>query len=381
MNAAAAALAQGWGLQATLSPLGNGRINDSYLAQGKNLPLDPERRFVPSEGGTPSRRVMTPVSGVDPWSEGVPPSIGPLERTFRQETGSLTHGRNRWVLQRINRFVFRKPAVLMANVARASAHLNAKRPGWTPTLIPTQDGANHAQLDSGVWRLWSYANGRSLAKLDNDRQAEAAGRAVGQTHRWLQDLPGPRLDAAIPGHLQLSRYLAAFDAGPDAEPELMDFIDARRHLAERFRERNGTIHGDGHLDNLLFGEDGSVIAVLDLDTVMWGHWAWDFGDLVRSALGGQALPTQFAAVARGFLGAAKVQASVDDLVMAPRYVTFMIGLRYLTDHLDGDRYFKVGAHGENQQRALDRFSFLERLEAAEPAFIDSAGAVVSLIAG
>ena len=319
MTTAEAALAEGWGMAAVLAPLGRGRINDSYLAQ----------------------------SGAD-----------------------------RWVLQRINRFVFPRPDVLMDNVARASAHLNAKLPGWTPTLIPTRDGASHAQLDSDIWRLWSYADGRSLSRLDSDRQAEAAGRAVGQTRRWLQDLPGPRLDAALPGHLQLDRCLADFDACQGAEPQLIDFIDARRNLATRFRERNGNIHGDGHLENLRFGNDGSVTAVLDLDTVMWGHWAWDFGDLVRSALGGQALPTRFAAAARGYLDAANVQASVDDLVMAPRYVTFMIGLRYLTDHLDGDRYFKVDAHGENRQRALDRFRFLQALEAAEPAFIDSAKALV-----
>ena len=320
MSAARAALAEGWGIRATVSPLGSGRINDSYLAKEAN---------------------------------------------------------DRWVLQRINPFVFPKPDLLMNNVARASAHLNAKRPGWTAALIPTREDASHIQLDSGIWRLWSHVGGRSRAKLENDEQAEAVGRAVGLTHRWLQDLPGPRLVEAIPGHLQLDHYLAAFDAGPDAEPELMDFIDTRRHLAGRFRARNGTIHGDGHLDNLMLGEDGNVVAVLDLDTVMWGHWAWDFGDLVRSVLGGQALRTRFEAAARGYLQASGVRAKAQDLVMAPRHITFMIGLRYLTDHLAGDRYFKVGAHGENRHRALDRFRFLQALEAAEPAFTDSAEAVVS----
>ena len=324
MTSAATALAEGWGTQAAVSPLGSGRINDSYLAQ---------------------------------------------------------RDADRFVLQRINRFVFRRPDVLMDNVTRASVHLNAKHPGWTPMLIPTRDGASHAQVNGDLWRLWSFADGHSLAKLDNNRQAQAAGRALGQTHRWLRDLPGPRLEPAIPGHLQLDRCLADFDACEGAEPQLIDFINARRELAARFRECNGTIHGDGHLDNLLFGKDGSVVAVLDLDTVMWGHWAWDFGDLVRSALGRQASPTRFAAVASGYLDAAKVRASLDDLVMAPRYVTFMIGLRYLTDHLDGDRYFKVDAHGENRHRALDRFRLLQALEAAEPTFIDSAGAVLSAVAG
>ena len=348
MSAAAIALAEGWGIDAALSPLGSGRINDSYLVQGTSPQLAPDRNTVDAEGTTSQLA-------------GSPQSL---------------QGSNRSVLQRVNPFVFPNPKLLMANVNRASAHLNAKRPGWTPALIPTRAGASHIHLDSGVWRLWSHAAGRALAQLDNDQQAEAAGRAVGLTRRWLQDLPGPRLIEAIGGHLQLDHYLAAFDAGPNAEPELHDFIDDRRHLAERFRERNGYIHGDGHLDNILFNKDGNVAAVLDLDTVMWGHWAWDFGDLVRSALGGQAVPKRFAAVARGYLGEAHVQASVDELVMAPRYVTFMIGLRYLIDHLNGNRYFKVSAQGENRQRALDRFRLLEKLEAAERAFRDSAAALV-----
>ena len=326
---AADALAEGWGIQAVPSPLGSGRINDSYLVQSA--------------------------------------------------AGSAQKPAGRWVLQRINPFVFRKPEVLMDNVVRVSAHLNAKRPGWTLALVPTRAGGSHAELDSGIWRLWSYVGGRSLSKLNNDQQAKAAGRALGQTRRWLQDLPGARLEETIPGHLQLDHHLAEFDAREGADPQLIDFIDVRRSLAGHFRERNGYIHGDGHLDNLIFGADGDVTAVLDLDTVMWGHWAWDFGDLVRSALGCRVLTARFEAVARGYLDTAEVQANAQDLALAPRYVTFMIGVRYLADHLDGDRYFKVSKPGENLQRALDRFRLLEALEKAEPGLTDAAGALVEAL--
>ena len=318
-----AALLHGWGLRAVVTPLGQGCINDTYLAQ------------------LPDR------------------------------------GAGRWVLQRINQRVFRDPQLLMANVAAASAHLNRKRPGWTPALTPTTDGRWWAELDGEVWRLWSHIEGRSLSCLANDAQAEAAGRAFGRTRRWLQDIDGMDRREVIPGFLQLRHYLAAYDAGPKAEPQLAAFIDARRGLSDRFRQPNGYIHGDCKVDNLMFDEADEVLAVLDLDTLMRGHWAWEFGDLARAALDGAMRPSRFRAVAKGYIAEAGVATEAEDLVLAPRYVTFMLGLRFLTDHLQGDRYFKVAAPGENRQRALAQFRLLQALEAKEAALRDCAAAVLA----
>ena len=130
------------------------------------------------------------------------------------------------------------------------------------------------EFEGEVWRLWSYIDGRSLSRLESDAQAEAAGRAFGRTRRWLQDIDGVDRREVIPGFLQLRHYLAAYAAGPRAEPQLAAFIDARRSLAERFRRPNGYIHGDCKIDNLVFDDGDKVVAVLDLDTLMWGHWAW-----------------------------------------------------------------------------------------------------------
>lgn len=351
----AAALLRGWGLRAVVTPLGEGHINDTYLARIPNA--DSLAGADTPDGGSLQK----------PGPFAPPPPLA-----AKPSKGSA----GRWVLQRINQRVFKDPQLLMGNVAKASAHLNRKRPGWTPALTPTADGQWWAELDGEVWRLWSYIDGRTLAKPGSDSEAEAAASAFGKTRRWLQDLEGLGAKEPIPGFLQLHRYLAEFDAGPKAAPQLAAFIDARRSLSDRFRQPNGLIHGDCKINNLIFNA-GEVVAVLDLDTVMRGHWAWEFGDLARAALDGAVRPSRFRAVAKGYLAEAEVAAAAEDLVLAPRYVTFMLGVRFLTDHLAGDRYFKVAARGENLQRAQAQFRLLEALEAQEPSLTDCAADVLA----
>ena len=371
----AEALRRGWGLDAAVTPLGEGHINDTYLARipGADAPTGTEpaaeragRTKIPTKRGPGWRADQSSTFSYDVAGPQLPPAAEPSNE-----------GTGKRVLQRINQRVFRDPQLLMENVALASAHLNRKRPGWTPALIPARDGRLWAELDGEVWRLWSHIDGRSLSRLASNAQAEAAGRAFGRTRRWLQDIEGLDQREVIPGFLQLRHYLAAYDAGPKAQPELAAFIETRRSLSDRFRQPNGYIHGDCKVDNLIFDTDDEVVAVLDLDTLMCGHWAWEFGDLVRSALDGTVRPARFAAVAKGYLAEADVQAAVDDLILAPRYLAFMLGLRFLTDHLQGDRYFKVRARGENRQRALAQFRLLQALETEESTLRDCAAEVLA----
>jgi Ser/Thr protein kinase RdoA (MazF antagonist) len=124
------------------------------------------------------------------------------------------------------------------------------------------------------------------------------------------------------------------------------------------------------VNNLLFEPHRSrVVAVIDLDTVMRGHWAWDFGDLARSAAAGPkglSVP-RYRAVVSGFLRGAEVTADVEALVLAPRYVTVMLAARFLTDHLQGDRYFKVAARGDNLRRAGEQLRLLRTMVASDAA--------------
>ena len=99
---------------------------------------------------------------------------------------------------------------------------------------------------------------------------------------------------------------------------------------------------------------------------MWGNWAWEFGDLVRSMSGDRPHASRFEAAARGYLDEAGVSATAEDLVLAPRYTTFMLGVRFLTDHLRGDAYFKTAVRGENLKRAVQQFRLVEAMESMEP---------------
>ena len=229
-----------------------------------------------------------------------------------------------------------------------------------------------------TWRLWTYLPGAgALNSVENDRHAFVAGTGFGTTYRWLQDLEGPRLEDSIPGFLQLGHYLDEFDSCGGAPADLAAAVDARRPLADRFHKRTGYIHGDCRIEHLVLDGAGNAAGVLDLDTVMWGNWAWEFGDLVRSMSGNRPHPARFEAAARGYLGEAGVAATAEDLVFAPRYTTFMLGVRFLTDHLQGDVYFRTASPGENLKRAAAQFRLVETMESMEREMTARAGTLLA----
>lgn len=302
-------LRSAWGFAAEVRPVGDGLIHDTFLVRGEGDPL---------------------------------------------------------VLQRVNGSVFHDTDRLMDNVARVSRHLCRKQRAWAPALVPTSAGRPFTRTDGEVWRLWTYLRGAgALTAVESDRHAYVAGIAFGRTYRWLQDLDGPRLEDSIAGFLQLDRYLGEFDGCRGAPAGLARAVDARRFLAKRFRERTGYIHGDCRIEHLVLDEAGNAAGILDLDTVMWGNWAWEFGDLVRSVSSDRPHPSRFEAAARGYVGEAGVAATAEDLVLAPRYTTYMLGVRFLTDHLRGDVYFKTVSRGENLERAAAQFRLVEALESME----------------
>jgi Ser/Thr protein kinase RdoA (MazF antagonist) len=259
----------------------------------------------------------------------------------------------------------------MSNMERVVTHLQSRVPGFVPALIRTAGGASfHVDEQGNYWRVSSFvADAYSLQSLQNTDQARAAGRAFARYQNLLADLPGPELPDPIDGFLRLQHYLDDFAALGAATDAWRSFIAERKSLQETLRQTNGYIHGDCKVNNLLFRDcTDEVASVVDLDTTMVGHWAWDFGDLVRSGAAtaaGFSLEL-FAALAEGFVGEKAGAVSTQDLVIAPRYVCLMLGVRFLTDHLRGDRYFKVSAPGENLERAERQFHLLEEMEALEP---------------
>jgi hypothetical protein len=294
-------------------------------------------------------------------------------------------GRWRHLLQRLNRQVFPDPIAIVRNQVHVITHLSARAPGFVVPLERTRAGEwFYVDGDGEIWRLQPFReHSRSVASLAGTDEAHAAARAFGRFQALARDLSPDRIAVAIPHFHDLGHQLVRFDACVAQAPTRLEhaaaecqFVSARRHLAD-CDGPSGIIHADCKVSNVLFDATSArAIAVVDLDTVMHGRRAWDFGDLVRSALSGNErdAPSRMSvpicrALAAGFMaGAGDTIASEagfrEALADAPRYMTFMLGVRFLIDHLEGDRYFRQRAPGDNLRRARYQFALVQSLEHA-----------------
>ncbi|MEM6707179.1 MAG: aminoglycoside phosphotransferase family protein [Pseudomonadota bacterium] len=287
----------------------------------------------------------------------------------------------RFVLQRINTELFQRHEQLIEQSLRVVTHLRSlpvaspRVPAWQPTT----DGEYGVWTEHGLWRVLNFIEGEPLSRAAAEL-AEARLRAAAAAFARLQDglatLPEPRLKPNIPYLYRYDLITEAADEHRARMPGLwVERLDRYRDQWLHLTATDGYIHGDCKPDNILFlPESVEPAAVLDLDTVMWGNRWWDFGDLVRSSVWAddRFSPGCYALLLEGFLGgghaaqARRLRADLDrDAVLdAPMYVAFLLVLRYLNDHFEGDRHFKVERAGDNLIRAEERFQRLTQLMAA-----------------
>lgn len=351
----------------------------------------------------PSLRAIAARFAIEP----PPDAIEPLGRGLINDTFSLNAGGRRYVLQRINGAVFPDPERIISNLRVLGEHLAGQVDAGLrlPALIATRDGAFSLRDAAGdCWRLIEFIPDTvTLERIVDDGQAREVGAVLGRFHRLTESLPCERLGLSLPDFhatpVYLQRLLTLTEqAGTthDDDPDIragLDFVATRHGLAGVLDEaqRDGRLrlratHGDPKLDNILFDDDGRAIALIDLDTVQPGLIQHDLADCLRSccnqcgesadgdavvrfdlALGG-AILDGYAQEMRGLLTAA----DIDLLYDAIRLMPFELGLRFLTDHLAGDRYFRVSERGENLRKAGIQFALvadIERQEAAIRALI------------
>lgn len=313
----------------------------------------------------------------------------------------------RYLFQRLNARVFQDPAGLMDNVARVTAHIRRQleAAGADPvsrrvlTLVPTRAGqCFYADAGGHHWRCYLFIEqARSYDWVETPRQAFEAARAFGRFQQQLADLPAPRLRDTIPNfHHTRSRFDAlcralAQDpcnraAGVKADIEFAlrrePIVDVLAGLHARGLLPERVTHNDCKLNNVLLDDaTGEGVCVIDLDTVMPGLALYDFGDMCRTATCPTAederdlarvemRPDMFAALVNGYLdsaGGLLNPVEKDHLVFCARLITFEIGIRFLTDHLEGDRYFKVHRPGHSADRARVQFKMVDSFERHEEA--------------
>jgi aminoglycoside phosphotransferase (APT) family kinase protein len=337
----------------------------------------------------------------------VPHGSGHINDTFAV-TVSQAGTAVRYIFQRINHRIFTDVPALMDNILRVTSHQQARLAATgaddasrrSITVIPARDGKPYVRDNGGAWwRAYLFIE-RALThdKIESAAQARTAAQAFGEFQRLLADLPGGRLSETIPAFHDTPRRYATFEAAAQTDvagraagcADDVAFARSKEPLARTLTDLlaaglvpERVTHNDTKLNNVMLDDDtGAGVCVIDLDTVMPGLSLYDFGDMVRSATNAAAedetdltkvvaRPEIFAALAEGFLagaGAALNDVERAHLVVAGRVITYEIGLRFLTDHLRGDVYFKIKRPGHNLDRARNQFALVRSLEAQSGAF-------------
>jgi len=308
----------------------------------------------------------------------------------------------RYIHQRINTQVFTDPEALMDNVSRVVAHLAAKGastgdarpPECRLELVPANDGRSFYRTGDGrYWRTFNYVEGcRSLDVVGTPAEAREAAALFGRFQRRLADLAPPRLHETIAGfHDTGARYAALTGAAGNADRRrkargAAEIACAERHaaLATSLTRQlaDGTLpervtHNDTKLNNVLLDSDtGRGVCVIDLDTVMPGTVLYDFGDMVRTAtmMAPEDEPDTgkismnrrlFEALVEGYADSTADWLTVaerEGLALSASVMTYEVALRFLTDYLNGDRYFRIGYPDHNLVRARAQFALLECLQ-------------------
>jgi len=307
----------------------------------------------------------------------------------------------RYILQRINRNVFRDPAAVMQNIERVTTHLAAQAADESDcvcralTLIPAKDGRSwHVDADGDTWRAYLFINNaHSFEAATSPVQAFQAARAFGRFQHQLATPPPPRLNETIPNFHYTPKRFAALQKAVAADtcnraalakPEI-DFAFARQSITNILLDADlpeRIAHNDTKLNNVLFdNESGKAVCVIDLDTVMPGLALYDFGDMVRTITSPAEEDEQdlskvtmqmsfFESLLRGYhlaAGGLLTLAEKQHLVAAAKVITFEQGIRFLADYVAGDAYYKVHREGHNLHRCRTQFKLVESMERQEEA--------------
>ncbi|MBK5929967.1 phosphotransferase enzyme family protein [Halochromatium salexigens] len=323
--------------------------------------------------------------------------LRPLGQGLINETRLLEARSGRFVLQRINGAVFADPEAIAANLLRVQdwlqGHANAAVRLRLPRLLRAANGeAMLRDADGHAWRLMEYVeNSRVLRPLENRTQAAEVGRALGRFHVALAELDPGTLGLTLPDlhdtprcQAKLNAALASVRASEAAVITALEHIQARTALIPTLQQArmNGTLlasvtHGDPKLDNVLFARDADrALCLIDLDTVQPGLRHHDVADCLRSCCnrvrdGRDAPLAHFDLnLCRALLsGYAELAAPLFDraalafLYPAIQLIPLELAMRFLTDYLQGDCYFRVTSPRQNLDKTLIQLALVADIEA------------------
>lgn len=322
----------------------------------------------------------------------VPLGEGIINTTYKAECDG-----KKYVLQKVNTNVFPNPDAVMENTVRVTEWMRARltEEGTDPSrhvpeFLPCDEGGFlHTTEDGEVWRCSKFIDGAEAhTVLTDPALLTEAGRGYGEFQRLCRDFPAEVLHEVLPGfHYTPNRYKAFLEA-VETDPvgrvkevaQEITFFKTHSYLADAITSKleSGELplrvtHNDTKLSNVLLdNETGEAVAVIDLDTVMPGSVLYDFGDAIRTGAASASedepnldkvrfLPAYYAAFEKGFLekcGDILEDSERDNLLLGAKVITYEQGLRFLTDYLNGDTYYKTVFPGHNLVRTRTQIKML-----------------------
>ena len=314
-------------------------------------------------------------------------------------------GQIKYVLQKINTSIFKKPAELIENILNVTDFIKKKvlAAGGDPTrevlrLMPTRDGTFYTtDADGCVWRMYYFIIGaKTFQTAETPELFYNSALAFGKFQRMLSDFPADKLHETIPNfHNTVSRFadfkkaLADDVAGrADSVREEVQFVLDHEGICSYITDRIASgeyplrvTHNDTKLNNVMIDEKTfKAVCVIDLDTVMPGSVLYDFGDSIRFGASNADEDERdlskvfmrldlFEDYTRGFIAGLEnslTDAEILGLPMGAIIITFETGIRFLADHLNGDTYFAVHRENQNLDRARTQLKLVSDMEKKLP---------------
>lgn len=320
-------------------------------------------------------------------------NVKPFGTGLINHTWLVNAGDNNFILQRINHNIFKAPELIAENLRMIGNYLSLHHPSYL-FVMPVKTMADEDMLHlpgSGYYRSFNFVKGsHSIDVVNSAGQAFEAAAQFGRFTKLLADFPARTLNTTLPDFHNLSLRYAQFedallngDAERIAEAEqLIEYLQQQKNIAHTFEEicnsgefKQRVTHHDTKISNVLFDQQDKGLCVIDLDTVMPGYFISDVGDMMRTYLSPvneeekdldkiHIRTDYFKAIKAGYLS--EMDGELTDtekkyFVYAGKFMIYMQALRFVTDHLNNDKYYGAAYDGHNFVRANNQAVLLQKL--------------------
>lgn len=315
--------------------------------------------------------------------------MGHINSTFhlyvKHESGEVKS----YIVQRINTYVFKNPYSVMKNIDLVTTFIRNKNKNGTLHFHHIEDGSNYFLDGDNFWRLYTYKVGVVVDNDVNENIMEKCGKAFGEFQRQLGDFDASKLEETIPNFHNTINYCDVMEQAikqdtykrvEEVQKEI-EYIRSVEPITLKITElaQKGcfplrTTHNDTKTNNVLLNKMTlEPVTVLDLDTVMLGLMMHDFGDSIRYGANTAkedetdlskvklSMP-YFEAYTKGFMSQVKniaTKEEIEYMALGALSMTFECGVRFLTDYINGDKYFRISYSKHNLDRARCQLKLLE----------------------